>query len=165
MKPKRKPNRVYQDQTGIWSVSKSYGKKAEYYTEEDYIRAEYYIYNNLPYNEGPQEVIPKLPEGFLLEGEECRAIPGLESMYAITNKYRVININKASTLKPYMSNRYHYFIVYRHQVNMKIEYMNNGWEYNWDEVIPLYQEQGWPYIDYTIKHAPKPRKKKVTESV
>jgi hypothetical protein len=61
-----------------------------------------------------------------------------------------------------MSYNYHYVIVANRQVNIKKVYQENNWEYNYEEVVDLYDEKGWPYLDYRLKHAPRQKKVLIT---
>jgi len=61
-----------------------------------------------------------------------------------------------------MSYRYHYVIVENKQVNFKKIYEENYWEYNYEGVVDLYDEKGWPYLDYRVKHTPNKEKVLIT---
>lgn len=154
MKPKRK--RLRQDWTGIWVTPKDWAKKVEYVTEEEAYRIESLIYNNLPLDyskEVEKESTKVLAQ--LLPGEIYKYLPGVSDSYVITNKYRVICVRNGNTTKSFISYYYNYCIVDRKQVNLKKEYERLGWDYNYEEILPLYQEQGWKYLDYRERHKPK----------
>jgi len=158
----RKKKRLYQDQTGIWCQPIRRKSKKDYYTEDDYIQAEYFIYNNLPFYSSTERLPPAIAQEALLEGEEFTLIPGVSERYVITNKYRVVCVKTSRTVKPFMSYNYHYVIVANRQVNIKKVYQENNWEYNYEEVVDLYDEKGWPYLDYRLKHAPRQKKVLIT---
>lgn len=154
MKPKRK--RIRQDQTGIWVTPKDWGKRVEYVTEDEYYKVERLIYNNLPLDytkETSTEPTRVLQQ--LLPGEIYKYLPGISDSYVLTNKYRIICTKNGNTVKSFISYYYNYCVVDRKQVNLKKEYERLDWDYNYEDVMPLYKEQGWKYLDYTVRHAPK----------
>jgi hypothetical protein len=162
---RKKKKRVYQDQTGIWCTLKKYKRKStDYYTEEDYFQAEYLIYNNLPFLSSTERTPRQVPKELLLEGEEYTLIPNIPDNYILTTKYRIINLKNKKVAKPFMSHLYHYTILVNKQINFKKLYEENGWEYNFEEIVPLYEEHNWPFLDYRQKHAPR-GSRVVTESV
>ena len=154
MKSKRK--RLYQDKTGLWYHTTKRVSHKEYYTEDDYIKAEYYIYNNLA-EEVDREVeqVPQKVLDVLLEGEVYKSIDDISASYVITNRYRIICTKNGRVSKPFMSHGYHYCIIENKQVNFKKQYLSLGWEYEYEDVVPFYEERGWNYLDYRIKHAPR----------
>ena len=151
----RKKKRLYQDQTGIWCQPIRRKKNKDYYTEDDYIQAEYLIYNNLPFYSSTERPSPTVAQESLLEGEHYTLIPGISERYVITNKYRVVCVKTSRTVKPFMSYKYHYVIVENKQVNLRKVYEENNWEYNYEEVVSLYDQERWAYLDYRVKHAPR----------
>jgi len=120
-------------------------------TNEEYERAEYEIYNDIPLSlaSNLSFTTKTLDERFLkevlIEGEEWVSIE--EKPYMVLTSYsRMINTYSKRIIKPAISSLTVYWTVGGLSIRCFKEFKKYGWKYNHKEQLERYLDLNWPLM-------------------
>lgn len=126
--------------------------KNKYVTDDDYVKAEYVIYNNLD-----EDIFPGIPQvdkiadmafvkALLKEDEEIESLTQLNlPEYILTSYGRILNTNRKTQIKPRINNASMHIYVTAKHVDVKGIFEDKGWEYDLDKIRNNYLENNWQY--------------------
>ena len=125
--------------------------KKIYITNDEYERAEYEIYNDIPLSLASNFSAKDktLDEGYvkevLIEGEEWISIE--EKPYMVLTSYsRMINTHTKRIIKPAISTLTIYWTVSELSIRSSKEFPKYGWKYNHKEQLQRYLDLNWPIM-------------------
>ena len=122
-----------------------------YTTNEEYDRAEYEIYNDLPLSLASNSSFKDkdLDEGYvkevLIEGEQWISIQDKPHM-VLTSYSRMLNTHSKRIIKPAISSLTVYWTVYDLSIRGSKEFPKYGWKYNHKEQLQRYLDLNWPIM-------------------
>lgn len=125
--------------------------KKIYITNDEYERAEYEIYNDIPLSLASNSSFKgkDLDEGYvkevLIEGEEWISIE--EKPYIVLTSYsRMLNTHSKRIIKPAISSLTVYWTVSELNIRCSHEFPKYGWKYNHKEQLQRYLDLNWPIM-------------------
>ena len=129
-----------------------------YYSDEDYVQAEYVLYNDLD-----EDLLPGLPQvdltvdedvvkKLLKKGEKWVDLSSHHrNGYIMTNYGRVINTIKVKQLRVTITTQSIHVYVQSRKLAVKDIFDSIGWRYNMKEIMANYNKYGWRYTSLVNK--------------
>jgi hypothetical protein len=123
-----------------------------YYSDEDYVTAEYVLYNDLD-----TSLLPGVPEDdicvdfkmveqVLTKEEKWIDLEQYKGAgYILTNKGRVINTRRFNILRPTITASGVHLYVYQDKLPIKDIFKKEGWRWDVKEIKKHYDDNGWYY--------------------
>jgi hypothetical protein len=125
--------------------------KKIYITNDEYERAEYEIYNDIPLSLASntsfkgKALDERYVEEVLIEGEQWVSIEEKPEM-VLTSYSRLLNTHSKKIIKPAISSITVYWTIGSASVRCLRDFPKNGWKYDHKEQLERYLDLKWPLM-------------------
>lgn len=128
----------------------------KYYSDEDYVQAEYVLYNDLD-----EDLLPGLPqvdytvdekrlEKVLVEGEKWVNLDSYDYPgYVITNYCRIISTKTYRYMTPTLSSQTVHMYIRNEKIHSRQIFQDLNWKYDVKHIRSKFDEYNWKYNSVT----------------